>query len=235
MEQKQIDNYVNLGILKPMVLDSGEYRLQRPLNITIPKRILDKLANTYIPNGEKGGILAFRGNGNSAIICDLFIEVPNISNNAFSYEPNSVIFNAAVDSVLKLQYLPVVIHTHPTNLGFDKYDSKRVQFFLKSSKPDRQLARNGIVPFLNMPEAIFVKDERLNGGFGLNFFTGGIFPQSITALTSLQIGSVAVGAVGYGINKAITALAAMAFGIDFIRKPKYYLQSDGSLLVTLTA
>jgi hypothetical protein len=233
MTNQQIQNYQNLGILKPMAT-SGEYRFKRPLQISVPKKIIDRLKSIYIKNGERGGVMAFAPNGNNKIICVDFIEVENMAKNSFNYIPNEAFFNSAITQILNKGFLPIVVHTHPTELGFSQYDSKRVQFYLKSSKPDRIIARNGVVPFLNMPECIFVQDERFNGGFALNFFTGGIFPQSVTSLTSLQFVSLGIGIISYFMkNKIFTLASGAVFFTDFVRKPKYSLD-NGGLRVTLS-
>lgn len=230
MKESQLQNYVQSGILREQINGLGDYRFRRPLNILIPKYVLDSLASVYEENREHGGILEFKPSGVQAVTCVGFINIPNEAKTTYNFEPNANLFNAAVNEVLNSGNLPVVVHTHPTKLGIGNYDSKAVKFYLRSSKPDRAVSRNGIVPFLNLPEAIFVKDERLNGGFGLNFFTGGVFPASVNSLTSLQWVAVAV----VFLMPSVIFLAVVLFFAEYARKPKYFLNTDGSLVVKLS-
>lgn len=232
MDANKLKNYLDRKIIKKQSTD--EYRLQRPLSITITKKVIDQLKAIYQENNEKGGLFEAYGVGKGMIVIDDFIEVPNISAKSYNYNPVPSLFNNVVNEIIQRGGLPFAIHTHPVRLGFDAYDSKRSKFYLKSSPQDRAIARAGLVPYFNFPEAIFVKDSRLKGGFGINFYTGTIFPASTTALTTLQWVSGGVALLSLGYSPVITAISAGVFGFDFLRKPKYSQLTNGDLRIDLS-
>jgi hypothetical protein len=232
MNAEKLQNYLNLKILKKQ--SSEEYRLQRPLTITITKKVIDYLKKIYIENGEKGGLFSAYPVGRGALVINDFFEVPNVAAKSYNYNPVVSLFNSVVNDIIQKGDLPFAIHTHPIKLGFEAYDSKRSKFYLKSSPQDRAIARAGLVPYFNFPEAIFVKDSRLKGGFGINFYTGTIFPASTTALTTLQWVSGGVALLSLGYNKLISAIGAGVFGFDFFRRPKYTMLANGDLRIDLS-
>jgi hypothetical protein len=164
-----LEQFSTAGILEKDL--NGVYRLKKPSTIIIPKDVISDLKKIYIPNYEKGGIMAATISGRGLKIL-AFYEVPNSSTNSYSYSPNPGAFINRYNYVLDQGYLPIVIHTHPTSIGLSHYDGRDPITFQNSSSADRKIARNGIIDVLRMPEAIFVADNRLEGGFAVNFYSG---------------------------------------------------------------
>lgn len=232
MNAERLKTYLDKKIIKKQSAD--EYRLQRPLTKIIRKKVIDHLKDIYLENAEKGGLLESYAGGKSTLVFDSFLEVPNVSAKAYNYNPIASQFNGVVNDIIQRGGLPFAVHTHPIRLGIEAYDSKRSKFYLKSSPQDRAIARAGLVPYFNFPEAIFVKDSRLKGGYGLNFYTGTIFPASTTALTTLQWVSGGIGLLSLGYSPVITAISAGVFGFDFFRRPKYTQLGNGDLRIDLS-
>lgn len=207
----------------------GEYRLRRPLRIEIGQTVIDQISRIYKKDYENGGLLEFAASTGS-LDCLAFHQVPNKSANSTSYNPSAAAFNAKVAEILDRGNLPMAIHTHPTQIGWTPYDQKRVKFYLKSSKPDRHIANKGLTDYLDLPEAIFVKDERFNTGYGIAFYEGQIFPYSITALSNAQIAAGIVAAY-YMLRGKLTKLLLAGlvswFLVEFIRRPVYKYSKDG--------
>lgn len=164
-----LENFKNAGVLK--VDSTGIYRLKTPISVVIPRDVIADLKLIYLPNYEKGGIMAASVYGRGLIIKQFF-EVPNASINSYSYSPNASAFVNRYNYILEQGFLPIVIHTHPTKIGLSHYDSRQPMMYQNSSSADRKIARNGIIDLLRMPEAIFVADNRLEGGFSVNFYSG---------------------------------------------------------------
>lgn len=232
---QSLEYLVSLGYIR--LSPSNEYQLKRPVKIVVKNNVIEALKKVYQKNYEQGGVMELRPLTKGVLICDNFIFVKNTSVNSYSYAPNMALLNSKVFEVTDRGNLPVVIHTHPTEIGIHAYDRKRVQFFLKSSRPDRVISRN-TNEVLNMPEAIFVKDTRFgNQQYALNFFTGGIFPQSVSALSTNQIIALSIAAIGMLFNKIsrkILVLLAGLFFFEFYRRPDYTYLPNGDLEVKLT-
>jgi hypothetical protein len=232
MNEAQIRALIDKKVIKKQA--KNEYRLKRPLEIQIKKSVIDNLYKIYKPDFEEGGILVADALNQKIIIYD-FIQVKNLAKVPYSYIPNPLEFSEAVDSVLGDNKLPFAIHTHPIKLNIESYDNKRNRFYLKSSRSDRQIAREGINDFFNFPEAIFTVFE--NGNFGINFYTGTIFPYSISALSTLQIGSLIAGLGAWLYNKKliVPGISSALFLSEFFRRPQYTLLANGDVLISLKA
>jgi hypothetical protein len=207
-----------------------EYSLQRPLTIMFPVGIMNKLKSIYNASIERGGLFELSAS-NGKLTCIEFHQV-NGSNNSTSYNPNAALWNEKVQQILGRGNLPLAVHTHPTKIGLHAYDSKQVRFYLKSSRPDRLIADKTISENLQMPEAIFVKDERFGTGYGLALYEGGVFPYAISAISDTQL----VILIGTGLLMAFNKLSRKVlylligwFLFEFLRRPKYEYDSGGNL------
>lgn len=213
---------------------NGEYRLIRPLKIRVTKDVIQHLGQVYRPDYENGGLLEAHLAGPGSLIIADFHQVPNRAGNGYTYSPSSQAWENTVSSILERGNLPLAIHTHPLTLGIESYDSKRAIFYLKPSRADKQIARAGITEVLNLPEVLYTKDSRLENGFGLSFYTGTIFPASITGITTGQIVSgIAAGLMVITKRVGLALLAAAYFMYEFRRMPEYELHENGDLVVTL--
>lgn len=234
MNTEYLRAFEGLKILKKQA--NGEYRLMRPLRIQVRKGVIDGLGGTYRPDYERGGLLEAQAVGPGSLVINDFHEVPNRSANGYTYSPGAAAWETALSAILERGNLPFAVHTHPITLGIEAYDSKRAVFYLRPSKADKQIARQGITEVLNFPEAIYTKDSRLKNGFGFSFYTGTIFPASITGITTGQIVSgIAAGVMVITKRIGLALLAATYFLYEFRRMPEYELQESGDLVVTLGA
>lgn len=234
MNTDHLRAFEGLNILKKQT--NGEYRLMRPLQVRVTKEVLDQLGDTYRPGYEKGGLLEAQAVGVGSLVISNFHEVPNRAVNGYTYSPGAQAWESALSAILQRGSLPFAVHTHPLQLGIESYDSKRAIFYLKPSKADKKIARAGITEVLNLPEVLFTKDSRLKNGFGLSFYTGTIFPASITGITAGQIVSgVAAGLMALTRRIGLALLAAVYFMYEFRRMPEYELQENGDLAVSLRA
>lgn len=232
MNTEHLRGFQALKIIKKQA--NGEYRLIRPLRILIKKDVLSALAATYRSDYEKGGILEAQAAGTGSLVITAFHEVYNQSVNGYTYSPGVGAWEWTLSAILERGSIPFAVHTHPLQLGIESYDSKRAIFYLKPSKPDKQIARAGITEVLNLPEVLYTKDSRLQNGFGLSFYTGTIFPASITGITTGQIVSgIAAGLMVLTKRVGLALLAAAYFMYEFRRMPEYELQGNGDLLVNL--
>jgi hypothetical protein len=232
MTNERLKTYVDRQILRKQ--GANEYRLRRPLQITVTKKIIDYLKLIYPETQETGGILECEIAGNGTLVINNFIQVPNNSFKNYNYNPNLTLWNAAILDVLSSGNLPIALHTHPIRLGIEHYDERRSTFYLKSSKADKAVARQGITSALIMPEAIFTRDEGLGHGFGLVFYTGTIFPASITALSTVSYISAGLSLLTFKKNKGLSAISAGVGLFDFFfRRPRYTLERNGDYVVKL--
>lgn len=233
MRIEEIERLINSNIIKKQY--EGEYRLVRPLKIIIKRSVLDSLSKIYKPSYEEGGLLESKAIGGGTLIVDFFHLVKNKSILSYSYSPNAKEFQNKIDDIIGRGNLPFAIHTHPIKLGIDTYDNNRAKFFIRPSKADKYIARDGITPYFNFPEVIYTKDVRLNNGFGLSFFTGFIFPASnvgISVSSWLFLGS---GILGLAIkNKSLTFLSGIAILLDLFRRPNYKLLASGDMEISLS-
>lgn len=234
MEASKIQKLIKSQIIKKQY--ENEYRLVRPLQITVLKTVLDKLKSIYKPDYEKGGLLEGVAAANGTVVIEAFHQIPNGATNGYNYNPNTVLWDSKINEIIARGNLPFAIHTHPLTLGIESYDNKRSIFYLKPSKQDKGIAREGITPYFNFPEAIFTKDSNLDNGFGLNFFTGYIFPSSITAISTVQ--AISLGASLLGVitkSKTLFAVGLGTFFLDFYRRANYEILSNGDYKISLTA
>lgn len=206
------------------------YKLNRPVKIIIKKNVVDVIKSIYRTNYEKGGLLVARVSGTQLVIDNIRV-IPNRALNATSYNPNLAEFRTEFQSIVQGGFLPFAFHTHPTELGIARYDEKRPNFFIQSSKPDQAIASKGYSfqdAELLMPECIFVVDSRYENGINLNFYEGGILPPSVGQLGTTEILTAVIGGgvLAYKIlfsrNKylfAVMALIALIFLYEAYRRP----------------
>lgn len=227
----QLDALVKQKVLRYRANSGkGEYLLERPLTINIGKDIIDSLKAIYKPDYENGGLLEFQYGGIARIDCVAFHQVPNLNVNSTSYNPSAAKFKGKIQEILNRGNIPIAIHTHPTHIGWSPYDNKRVKFYLKSSKPDRDIANLGATDFLDVPEAIFVKDERFGTGYGIAFYEGQVFPYSVTALSTPQIWAgliVGVLMLRGKLTRSVLIACVLWFCVEFFRRPKYDYENHG--------
>ena len=234
MQASRLKKLITLGIIKQQY--SNEYRLQRPLNITIERRVIDELKRIDLPTSEKGGILEGIAIDNQKIVIADFHEIPNGSTVGYNYNPNIKLWDSKINEIIARGNLPFAIHTHPLTLGIESYDNKRSIFYLRPSKQDKAIARNGITPYFNFPEAIFTQDPNLENGFGISFFTGYIFPASISQVSQLQWGAIAGGILSIlTTNKSLFYVSVGVLLLDFFRRANYTLEPNGNVKISLTA
>lgn len=232
MDKSQIEKLINDRVLTEKL--NGDYRLKRPISILITQSVINKLKNVYNPGFEVGGLLEAKAIKPGYLEINQFHTIPNASSINYNYQPNAWEWDKKVNEILDRGNLPIALHTHPISLGFENYDNRRAWFYLKGSKADKQIARAGIYENLIMPEAIFTKDERLENGFGLIFYTGTIFPASVMALTTSQIVGGVAGLLATYFKKYRLAGVALAYLLfEFSRRPEYKY-SDSGLLVNLS-
>ncbi|GAB3519480.1 hypothetical protein [Emticicia fontis] len=196
---------------------------------------MNKLKSIYNPSLERGGLFELTAS-DGKLTCIEFHQV-NGTNNSTSYNPNTVLWNEKVQQILGRGNLPLAVHTHPTKIGLHAYDSKQVRFYLKSSRPDRLIADKTISENLQMPEAIFVKDERFGTGYGLALYEGGLFPYAISAVSDTQL----VILIGTGLLMAFNKLSRKVlylligwFLFEFLRRPKYEYDGGGNLEIKIS-
>lgn len=224
---------------------AGSYVLTRPVIITIKKSVINVLKSIYSPNRETGGILAVTPNGKGQMIVNSIAVVPNKSILTTAYEPDPNVFRQTELNIFNQNLLPLTFHTHPTSVGVGWYDKKNVGFYLKSSKPDRDIANNGVQydEFnLLMPEMIVVRDERFANGLKVAVFEGGILPVSFRSLSRGQIAVVAV-LVALLILRftqskirnvgVLLLVLAVYYGYEQYRKPQYEWTNEGDLLIKI--
>ncbi len=234
MTNERLKTYIDRQIL--IKKGANEYRLRRPLQITVTKKVINQLKSVYPETYETGGILEAEIAGNGTLVINNFYEVTNTAVKDYNYSPNPMLWDNFLNLILSKGNLPIALHTHPIRLGIEHYDERKSTFFLKSSKADRKIAREGITDSLVMPEAIFTRDSGLENGFGLVFYTGTIFPASITALSAVSYISAGLSLLTFKKNKILSGLSAGVGLVDFfIRRPKYVLEKNGDYVVRLVS
>ena len=211
--------------------------LARPIKILISSNAIRKIKEVYEPSSEKGGVMIMKPtNERGKFIIDGVRIIANKSSRSnTAFEPDENALSSFIMGTLAAGWLPLVFHTHPTKIGNNIYDSKRVGFYVGSSKPDRKIAGAGLLidnEKILLPEAIFVKDSRYEAGYKLSFFQGGILPASYNALSKAQI----IGAVLAGLSllkwgRPLLLALAVLVGIEEYRRPKYTYFKNGSLEV----
>lgn len=225
---------INAGVVSKRI--DGEYRLKRPIQIRVRVEVIEKLKSIYRPDYENGGILEAKVNGKGILLIDTFHVIPNAATNGYTYSPAAATWGNTRDEILMRGNLPFALHTHPLTLGIENYDSKRAVFYLKPSPADKRIAREGITDTLNMPEVLFTVDKRFKEGYGISFYTGSIFPASITAFSTSQVvSSIATGLAVLGKRYGLALIGAVYFMLEFNRKPVYKYEENGDVLISLQA
>lgn len=217
---------------------SSGYVLKKPIIITVTKEVINQLKAKYLPNGETGGLFWLRATSKTTSVIDNITFLPNLSGLATGYSTSTALFNATVNTILASNYLPVVFHSHPTNLGLSLYDSRKQNFYLRASAADRRLSKDTItnsVP-LYMPEIIFVKDERYADGYAMAAYGGNILPTGFSRLSPLQIAAAALGLYLFA-NDKIDDFSILAIGgvllFEETKRPVYENLKDGSFLIKI--
>jgi hypothetical protein len=211
--------------------------LARPTKIRVTALAIDTVKRLYRPNYEMGGLLLMQPVAQMRHwVIDKVLSIPNRATNSTSYDPDPQTFNAAINAAIKAGLVPLVFHTHPTSIGHSTYDHKRANFYVKSSKPDRLVARQGLATIdekkLLLPEAIAVVDERFGAGFQLAFFEGGFLPPSYAALTTTEWAAVGVAAASLlFLNRPLLLGLGAVFLAEEKRRPVYTNLPDGSMIV----
>lgn len=215
-----------------------QYTLNRPVTLSIKKNVVDTIKAIYKPDYEKGGLLVGKVI-NGKIIIDNIRVIRNQTLTSSEYSPSLNEWRSELESIVQAGLLPFAFHTHPTNLGITRYDEKKPNFFVQSSKPDQKIASEGF-DFQNyellMPECIFVVDSRYANGINLNMYEGGILPPSVGQLGTTEIitavlgGSIFAYKVLFDRNKylfALMASIALIFLFEAYRRPYYEFLNEG--------
>jgi hypothetical protein len=227
-------------------INDGVLRLNPPVEIILRASVLKTIKQNYLPDGESGGLLWLKPyRDNTSLIIDNISVVPNISQSNSTYLPQPVLLANAYQSIFESGYMPMFYHTHPTTLGHSLYDHKRPNFYLKSSVPDRQAARNPVqfkdIQIL-LPEGIAVGGDNYEGGIDIVFYEGGILPAAWNRLSTTQIVVTVVGilVVLIGFNSRykkqtlIFALLVLVFIVNEERKRPIYTElPNGDTLITI--
>jgi hypothetical protein len=231
---KVINELLAAGILQ---IKAEKVVLKRPVSLTMSKDKIYIIKAAYRPDHEIGGVLFFRKlQTSNDLICTNIVIVPNQAVSNTKFAPSDAVLNGVMNDCLLSGCLPFVFHCHPTIIGNNAYDSRRKDFYLRSSNPDQEIAASGVAVgayTLAMPEAIAVADARFGTGFGISFYEGGILPHSITALTNVEIGLAGAGVLGLlvGANPLVLVGLSGAALYSFFRRPKYTYFENGGLLV----
>lgn len=234
MTKERLQTLIEWRILRNQ--GANEYRLRRPMQITVRRGVIDLLKNLYPENYETGGLLEAELAGMGTLVIDRFHQVRNAASVNYHYAPDAAAWEKTLAEIVSRGNLPIALHTHPVSLGIESYDERKSTFYLKSSKADRKIAREGITDTLVMPEAIFVRDPGLENGFGLVFYTGTIFPGSITALSTVSYISGGLALLAFRRNKKLAGMAAGVGLAEFlIRRPRYRLEDNGDYVVKLVS
>lgn len=234
MTNERLNTLIEWQILRRQ--GANEYRLRRPMQITVRKRVIDLLKAIYPEDHETGGVLEAELAGTGTLVIDRFHQVRNAAAQNYHYSPDSGAWDRTLTEIVNRGNLPIAVHTHPVSLGIESYDERKSTFYLKSSRTDRKIAREGITETLIMPEAIFVRDPGLENGFGLVFYTGTIFPGSITALSTVGYISGGLALLAFRRNKKLAGIAAAVGVAEFlIRRPRYRLEESGDYVVKLVS
>lgn len=217
---------------------SNGYVLKTPLKITVTPAVIAELKSKYLPNGETGGLLWLRATSENTAEIDNITFLPNLSGLATAYSTSTVLFNNTVKTILASNYLPVVFHSHPTNLGLNLYDSRKENFYLRSSPADRRLSKDTIIDSvpLFMPEMIFVKDERYKNGFALAAYGGNVLPAGFSRLSPLQIAATGMAVYLYFTEKLSETLLFAIAGViiyEETKRPIYENLKNGGFLIKI--
>lgn len=208
--------------------------LKKPLTIIISKSVIDILNSIYIANGERGGLMWLESTGDNTAQIKRVSVLQNTSGDNTKFEPTEKEMQETINLITSSGCLPIVFHTHPTNLGIPLYDNKKENFYLRASQPDRVFAQNLLDgTTLYMPEMIFVKDERFENGYGLALYGGKILPNGFSRLSALQFCILA--ALGYiWVKKGVTG-TTLAFAVGLLlleesKRPKYNTENGNYII-----
>lgn len=234
-----LQTLVSKSILKSSTTkNQTQYTLNRPLRLSITKNVIDTVKKIYRTNYENGGLLVGRVVDDKILIDNIRV-IPNQSLTSSAYTPRISEWRLELQTIIQSNLLPFAFHTHPTELGITRYDEKRPNFYVRSSKPDQSVAKQGFdfqdIELL-MPECIFVVDSRYEQGINLNFYEGGILPPSVGQLGTTEIltavigGSVLAYKVLFNRNKylfLLMAAIALIFLFEAYRRPYYEYVNGG--------
>lgn len=191
-----ISNYEKSGFLMKRV-EKGKtiYTLQKPVSIVLSTGVLGLIKSRYPQNSEIGGVIWLKPLNQNTLISENVTFFRNVQNDASKYSPHPDDYYQALLEIQKGGYLPILFHTHPTQLGISSYDGKRVRFYLTSSLQDQD-ASFYPVDFqgksLVMPQAIFVGDKRFANGIGVSLYNGYLFPLSVAKLSTGEVWSIGI-------------------------------------------
>ncbi len=214
------------------------YQLTKPLTITVTKTVISKLSSIYVNNQERGGLLALNPVTKNIALINSMIVLENISGSNTGFVPNQTVFDKAVKEILSNGCLPMVFHTHPTVLGYNIYDNRKQNFYLRASAPDRKISKQEIVDGtdLFMPECIFVKDKRFKEGYALAMYGGGILPNGFSRLSALEFIAVGASLLSVYFKKFITPVLLGSTAViisEETNRPKYKLDSLGNYIISI--
>lgn len=210
--------------------------LKKPLTITVAKSVIEVLNSIYIADGERGGLMWLESTGDNTAQIKRVSVLQNTSGDNTKFDPIEFEMQATIDLITASGCLPIVFHTHPTNLGIPLYDNKKENFYLRASQPDRLFAKTFIDgTSLYMPEMIFVKDERFSDGYGLALYGGKILPNGFSRLSTLQY--IILAALGYiwvkkGVTGTTLAFAVGLFLLEESKRPKYDVDTMGNYVIS---
>lgn len=234
-----LKNLESKGVLQSSSVENQtQFKLQRPTKIFITKNVIDKIKEIYRPDYENGGLLIGKFT-NGIILIDNIRVIKNQSLSKSEYTPSVKEWRKELQSIIWGELLPFAFHTHPTNLGIEYYDTSKPNFFIRSSQPDREVAKQGF-DFqdveLFMPECIFVVDSRYENGINLNMYEGGILPPSVGRLGTVEIVTAVAGGViliykllfqKYKYLFLLMAVIMLVFLFEWYRRPTYDFKNEG--------
>ncbi|MFY7828236.1 MAG: hypothetical protein ACOVQ4_13995 [Flectobacillus sp.] len=213
-----IQSYQNQGFLQQRN-ESGKaiYTLEKPVKIILSNGVLEAVKKRYPKNSEIGGVIWVKPLSQKVLISEDITFFRNVQNDPSKYSPHPDDYRTTLAEIEKSGYLPILFHTHPTQLGLSSYDGKRVRFYLTSSLQDQDSSFYPVSfsgKSLVMPQAIFVADERFTNGIGVALYNGYLFPLSLAKLTSGEIWSI-----------AISVLLLFWVGTKYVRASQFIIAS----------
>ncbi len=237
-----IREYEKLGFLiKRVEQGKAIYTLQKPVSIVLSSGVLSLIKSRYPENSEIGGVIWVKPLNQNTLISENISFFRNVQNNPSKYSPHPDDYYQALLSIQKGGYLPILFHTHPTQLGVSSYDGKRVRFYLTSSLQDQDSSFYPVEmsgKSLVMPQAIFVGDQRFSNGIGVSLYNGYLFPLSVAKLSTGEVWSIGIAVllllwVGVKYTRSVYFIvAALIFTLGAYEyfRPKYREQ-NGNILI----
>lgn len=230
-----LENLVENKVLSFENSSTPYYQLNPPFELHFILDVIQALKQTYDPERENGGLFWFRP-VDSVLRVEKLSFIRNKSLTKTGYDPDAYDWNKEFNLIIEQGFLPIAFHTHPTKIGYALYDSKRKNFYLKSSKPDREVAKT-IYNQLLMPECIFVEDDNFAGGYGLAIYEGGILPPSFAGFSQKQILFASIAVIGFMLKgkagKVLLGTGIVLTLMEEKKRPKYFVEPDGSLRITV--